>query len=219
MSDESRTATLPIQVFDRRALIRSGAVASGAALASVPMAGGRPGRWMQVRGKQATPGATPIAELPLTKAELATLRAVVDRIFPADDYGPSGTEAGVDVYINQSLATHNAGLLPLLQQGLPVFDAAAGGSFATATADTQDTILTSAEAGELDGDPGGLFATLLELARQGMFADPIHGGNVDFAGWDLIGYPGVKLVWTEADQEIDAEVTPEHISVAQYREN
>ena len=43
---------------------------------------------------------------------------------------------------------------------------------------------------ELAGDPGGFFATLLEYTRQGMFADPIHGGNAGFAGWDLIGYPG-----------------------------
>ena len=34
---------------------------------------------------------------------------------------------------------------------------------------------------------------LLEHTREGMFSDPIYGGNVNFAGWDLIGYPGIKL--------------------------
>ena len=49
-----------------------------------------------------------------------------------------------------------------------------------------------------------------------MFGDPVYGGNQNFAGWDLIGYPGIKLVWSEADQQIDAVVKPLHISVKQY---
>ena len=49
-----------------------------------------------------------------------------------------------------------------------------------------------------------------------MFGDPIHGGNKDFAGWDLIAYPGVKLVWTAEEQAIDAVVIPEHASVAEF---
>jgi hypothetical protein len=49
-----------------------------------------------------------------------------------------------------------------------------------------------------------------------MFGDPVYGGNQNFAGWDLIGYPGIKLVWSEADQQIDADVKPLHLSVAQF---
>jgi len=49
-----------------------------------------------------------------------------------------------------------------------------------------------------------------------MFSDPIHGGNVDFAGWDLMGYPGVKLVWSAEDQAVNSTPKPDHISVAQY---
>jgi gluconate 2-dehydrogenase gamma chain len=25
---------------------------------------------------------------------------------------------------------------------------------------------------------------------EGMFSDPMHGGNADLIGWQLIGYPG-----------------------------
>ena len=41
---------------------------------------------------------------------------------------------------------------------------------------------------------------LLAHARQGMFGDPSYGGNVDRAGWALLGYSGPRPVWTAADQ-------------------
>ena len=37
-----------------------------------------------------------------------------------------------------------------------------------------------------------------------MFCDPFHGGNVGLVGWDLIGYPGVKVSEvTRQDQSLD----------------
>ena len=32
-----------------------------------------------------------------------------------------------------------------------------------------------------------------------MFADPAYGGNKDFAGWKLVGFPGAQLFYTQAD--------------------
>ena len=66
--------------------------------------------------------------------------------------------------------------------------------------------------------PAGFFAELLAHTREGMFSDPIYGGNVNFQGWDLIGYPGIKLQWSTEDQAAGSTPTPEHISVAKYRE-
>jgi hypothetical protein len=37
---------------------------------------------------------------------------------------------------------------------------------------------------------------------EGLFGDPRHGGNRDFAGWRLLGCKGVKLVHDEADQRL-----------------
>jgi hypothetical protein len=36
---------------------------------------------------------------------------------------------------------------------------------------------------------------------EGMFADPVYGGNMDFAGWQLVGFPGAQLLYTPADLE------------------
>jgi gluconate 2-dehydrogenase gamma chain len=46
--------------------------------------------------------------------------------------------------------------------------------------------------------PGGkdFFTMLQEDAVEGMFADPLYGGNRDYAGWKLIGYPGAQRAYT-----------------------
>ena len=42
----------------------------------------------------------------------------------------------------------------------------------------------------------GFFSMLQDDANEGSFADPIYGGNRDFAGWKLIGYPGAQRAYT-----------------------
>ena len=34
-----------------------------------------------------------------------------------------------------------------------------------------------------------------------MFADPVYGGNKDFAGWRLVGFPGAQPAFTPADMQ------------------
>lgn len=58
----------------------------------------------------------------------------------------------------------------------------------------QDEVLKALESGaiELPSLASKLFfGLLLRNAMEGFFADPIHGGNRDKAGWKLIGFPGV----------------------------
>ena len=38
------------------------------------------------------------------------------------------------------------------------------------------------------------WGTVYQTVMQGMFSDPIYGGNRDKAGWKLIGFPGVVAV-------------------------
>jgi gluconate 2-dehydrogenase gamma chain len=34
---------------------------------------------------------------------------------------------------------------------------------------------------------------------EGLFADPVYGGNKDFAGWVLVGFPGAQPLFSPAD--------------------
>jgi len=35
------------------------------------------------------------------------------------------------------------------------------------------------------------WSTVYRTVMEGMFSDPIYGGNRDKAGWKMIGFPGV----------------------------
>ena len=45
----------------------------------------------------------------------------------------------------------------------------------------------------------GFFDMLLNDTYEGMFADPIYGGNRDFVGWKLVGYPGAQRSYMPAE--------------------
>jgi gluconate 2-dehydrogenase gamma chain len=42
----------------------------------------------------------------------------------------------------------------------------------------------------ISDDALGFFSVLILHTRQGMFGDPVYGGNDGRVGWDLIGFPG-----------------------------
>jgi gluconate 2-dehydrogenase gamma chain len=203
------------------ALLTGGVIVAGAVVPARALAAGtapeKVSAWLELVA-QATPAALdsyePVALMP---GELETLKAALARIIPADDLGPGAVEAGVFVFIDRSLAGANADTLPIYQAGFAALDAAAGSDgFAAINDGKRDALLTQAESDEPADAPPGFFALLLEHTRQGMFGDPIYGGNRDFAGWDLIGYPGIKLVWTAEEQQINVDVEPAHTSVAEF---
>ena len=47
---------------------------------------------------------------------------------------------------------------------------------------------------------------------QGTFCDPYYGGNANFVGWDLIGYPGIRLAVTADEQRMKTRAKPERSS-------
>jgi gluconate 2-dehydrogenase gamma chain len=68
-------------------------------------------------------------------------------------------------------------------------------TFAELDAQDQDKVLHGLEKGdiELTGAPAKeFFAMLWENTGEGYFADPIYGGNRNFAGWKLVGFPGPR---------------------------
>jgi len=159
--------------FPRRQFLRGSAVLAGGAVAGITGSLGalaaphaeRVAAWQSLLAPS-TPEAiadyTPVA---LTANELATLTAAVGRLIPTDDLGPAAADAGVQIFIDRSLAGPNAATLPLYQAGLAALDKAAGsGGFAGLKVAKQDDLLTKAEANKLADAPAGFFALLLVLA-------------------------------------------------------
>ena len=68
-----------------------------------------------------------------------------------------------------------------------------------------------------DSRRGVLFFNLvLSHTIQGTFCDPFYGGNANFVGWDLIGYPGMRLTATANDQRMDVAPAPTHMSAYDF---
>jgi gluconate 2-dehydrogenase gamma chain len=68
-------------------------------------------------------------------------------------------------------------------------------TFADLGASDQDKVLHGLEKGEIElvGAPAKEFFVMLwQNTNEGFFADPIYGGNRNFAGWKLIGFPGPR---------------------------
>jgi gluconate 2-dehydrogenase gamma chain len=70
-----------------------------------------------------------------------------------------------------------------------------GKDFDRCTTEQKEAFLKDLAAGKITLDGGlpgrAFFAVLYENVMEGMFADPIYGGNKDKAGWKMIGFPGV----------------------------
>jgi hypothetical protein len=222
----------PLHLFPRRDVVKAGAVAAGGLAVGAELTRGE-SAWAESphvrllnQSGISTPGATPagtperVADyvpVALGQAEYATLIASIDRLIPTDDLGPGAGDSGVGIFLDSALTNAHSAYLEFYQGGLAALDNASdGGDFTAIDESEQDAILTRAEGGELTDMPPGFFGLLLEHTRHGMFGDPIYGGNRDFAGWDLVSYPGVKLNWTPEEQAIDTDVAPEHRSVADF---
>jgi gluconate 2-dehydrogenase gamma chain len=131
----------------------------------------------------------------LTPRQQATLRALVDRIIPPDDF-PGGWAAGVGEFLARQLAGDLRPLVDTYRAGLDALDAeaqaAAGAGFAELEPDAQETLLRSVEAGAVATawatDPAAFFGMAVAHASEGFYGDPGNGGNNDAIAWRMIGF-------------------------------
>jgi gluconate 2-dehydrogenase gamma chain len=137
----------------------------------------------------------------LSTVEWKTLEALTARVIPTD-HQPGAREAHCVNFIDKALANEDAAAVPLYKGGLAALDGIAVArskkSFADLEATQQDAILRDVDAGTaaewtLEQLPSPLF---FETARQhtiiAFLADPSYGGNRDYAGWKVSGYPGPR---------------------------
>ncbi|HKE87914.1 MAG TPA: gluconate 2-dehydrogenase subunit 3 family protein, partial [Vicinamibacterales bacterium] len=199
---------MSVSISRRDALKRVGIVSAAAAVPVDALA-------------QATSPRSPLETL--TAAEADTLDAIVARLIPSDANSPGATEARAARYIDRGLGGALASFREVYRAGLTAVDAYArrskGAPFAQLSPQNQDAVLTDMERDTATGFATGsaaFFNLLLTHTIQGTFCDPFYGGNDRFVGWDLIGYPGVRLIATANDQRMQAQPTPTHMSAYDY---
>jgi gluconate 2-dehydrogenase gamma chain len=143
--------------------------------------------------------------------EADTLEAIVARLIPADANGPGAIEARAPHYIDRALAGALTASREDYRAGFAAFDrycrSSRGKPFVELSPTDQDSVLIDVESGAATGSGAGfvgsstLFFNMVKAHTwQGTFGDPYYGGNANFIGWDLVGYPGVRTMVTAADQ-------------------
>ena len=136
-----------------------------------------------------------------------TISALAERIMPGAPGKPGARDAGVLNYIDLALAGAYSDLQNFYRRGLASLDAychkAHGAAFVRLDAAKQDEVLVAldeAKTAEFSWPSAHeFFNTVRVHTMEGMFADPLYGGNKNFAGWRLVGFPGAQAVFTPDD--------------------
>ena len=147
--------------------------------------------------------------------EAAAVEAFADRIIPSAPHAPGARDADVLNYIDLSLAGAYADSQEFYRHGLAQLDAFCNATYkdslAALTPEQQDAALTALDTGKATGfawpAAQAFFNTVRIHTIEGMFADPVYGGNKDFAGWRLVGFPGAQTLYTKEDMDSTGEFT------------
>jgi gluconate 2-dehydrogenase gamma chain len=137
----------------------------------------------------------------------AMVAAFAERLMPGAPGKPGANDANVINYIDLALAGAYADQQDLYRRGLAQLDAYCRKNydqpFVKLSAAQQDEVIGALEQGKASEfefpTAQAFFNTLRGHTMEGMFADPVYGGNKDFAGWKLVGFPGAQLFYTAAD--------------------
>ena len=165
----------------------------------------------------------------LSQAEALILAAAASRIFPSDEAGPGAREAGVAVYIDRQLAgpwgrdryryTHGP-----FEENAPAEFGYQGQAtpqqiYRQGLKDLKgfDRLKPAEQHQKLKQIETSFFFSLLrQNTIEGMFCDPMHGGNVDMVGWQLIGFPGPRMSnYDDVDKHFGEAFRPKPVSLHQ----
>ena len=141
--------------------------------------------------------------------DAATITAFAERLWPAAPGKPGATEIGVLNYIDLALAGAYADMQDFYRRGLAQLDTYSRSThqkpFARLEAAQQDDVIRALEQGKATGftwpAASPFFNTVRTHVMEGLFADPVYGGNKSFAGWRQIGFPGGQPLFTEQDMQ------------------
>ena len=148
-----------------------------------------------------------------------TVQAFAERLMPGAPGKPGATDADVVNYIDLALSGAYKDQQDFYRRGVAQLDAhcmaAHGKPFRALPAAQQDEVIGALEHSKAPEfvwpAAPAFFNTVRMHTMEGMFADPVYGGNKDFAGWRLVGFPGAQMVFTAADMQSKEAFTREPI--------
>jgi len=168
-----------------------------------------------------------------TQPEALIVTVAASRIFPSDATGPGAQEAGVAVYIDRQLAgpwgrdRYRYTREPFEENAPAEFGyqgkATPRQVYREGLKDLKgfDQLPPAGQDEKLKQIETTLFFSLLRRNTiEGMFCDPIHGGNIDMVGWQLIGYPGPRMSnYADVDKHFGEAFRPKLVSLQRTPEH
>lgn len=157
-----------------------------------------------------------------TDQEARTVSAMAERIIPGDSSGAGASDADVIIYIDRALAGYGRHLQKLYRLGTGSIDRLAaatrkGSRFVDLSPAEQDELLSRlstwlfAKGDEKPDEERTLLVQFFGAVRlhtiEGMFCDPMYGGNRDCVGWMLIGFPGAQWGYTAEQMKLGFDAT------------
>jgi gluconate 2-dehydrogenase gamma chain len=136
--------------------------------------------------------------------EALAVAALTARIFPKDESGPGAREAGVVVFIDRQLAgpygvDRYRYTKPPFIEGPRELGYQGQATPQQVYRENLKPLLGIDQRSEAEQDNAlraiqstPFFELLRTHTIEGMFSDPIHGGNADMIGWQMIGFPGPR---------------------------
>ncbi|MDG2166983.1 MAG: gluconate 2-dehydrogenase subunit 3 family protein [Opitutales bacterium] len=177
--------------LSRRDFLGQGAIYSGAFLAMLNLP--RPNALAAAHASS-----EPVS---FSSAQWKSVETITGRIIPTDEE-PGAIEANCVNFIDKVLANEDKAQKSIYEKGLTELNTVSRKRFDKAFIDLnevqQDEILAKLETDEVEGwsdsagSPATFFATVRAHTLIGFLSDPKYGGNQDYVGWKLIGYPGPR---------------------------
>jgi gluconate 2-dehydrogenase gamma chain len=164
-----------------------------------------------------------------TESEALIVAAAASRIFPSDASGPGAKEAGVVIFIDRQLAgpygrdryryTHGPFVEDAPRELGYQGKATPRETYREALKDLKGFDRLSPEEQDkklIQIEDSHFFALLRQNTIEGMFCDPIHGGNADMVGWQLVGFPGPRMSnYADIDKHYGEAFRPKLVSLEQ----
>ena len=164
-----------------------------------------------------------------TAEEAKVITAACARIFPSDASGPGATEANVVIYIDRQLAgpygrdkyRYTQGTLGRVLSGTrlpgqskPAARPIGRASRCSAISPASHRRIRTQKLRAIE--KSHFFQLLRQHTIEGMFCDPMHGGNAGLIGWQLVGYPGPQMSYRdEIDKHFGQPWRPKPASLEQ----
>jgi gluconate 2-dehydrogenase gamma chain len=145
----------------------------------------------------------------LNNEEMSLVQAICNRLIPSEPDSPGAKEARADVYIDRVLGGYFIHLQKFYRQRLQDMNRLSiqkyGVEFTELAINHQDEMLHNMDQSQAGPDSANMklfFDIIYEQTIEGTFGDPMYGGNQDFVGWKLIGFPGAQWGYTSEQMKL-----------------